>query len=460
VRFFQHYLTVAVLLLALAEAAAFLVSPSIAAMLVPGPGGWRLSVVDTAHAVEYAVIMLVPMVALGLYHRRQRATLTGVLLRAAVALAAGGAFAGLVSFFVLPLAIGRGILLGSILVSFVFVAIARTVFERVADDSMFKRRILVVGAGRVALTISQLRRRTDTRGFAVAGFMPVEGDQPALAEDRLIRRSGALYQYCKEADIDEIVVALDDRRRSFPVFELLDCRIHGVEVVDIVDFLERETGKVRLDVLNPSWIIFAPGFSHSLWRRLTKRVFDVMASVLLLALSWPIMLLAVLAIKLEDGWRAPVLYRQERVGIDGRKFFVLKFRSMHVDAERDGARWAAQRDSRVTRFGAFARKTRVDELPQILNVLKQDMSFVGPRPERPQFVMEFEERIPYFKERHCVRPGITGWAQLCYPYGASEQDATEKLQYDLYYVKNHGFIFDFLILLQTVEVVLWGRGGR
>jgi len=460
VRFFQHYVRLPILLLAVAEWLAFLISPSISALLFPGFGGWRPSLVDSAHAVGFASILLVTMVSMGLYHGRQRATLIGVLGRAAVAMSAAAAAAALVWFLVPSLSLGRGILVGSVLVSFILVAIARAVFERVVDESVFKRRVLVVGAGRMALTISKLRRRTDTRGFYVTGFMPVDGETAAVPEARLVRPAGTLYEWCEEDDVDEIVVALDDRRRGFPVHDLLDCRIHGVEVIDLVDFLERETGKVRLDVLNPSWIIFAPGFSHSLWRRVTKAVFDVVASLVLLALTWPIMLLAMAAIKLEDGWRAPVFYRQERVGLDGRNFFVLKFRSMRVDAERDGAQWASAGDSRVTRFGSFARMTRVDELPQILNVLRQDMSFVGPRPERPQFVAAFEEKIPYFKERQCVRPGITGWAQLCYPYGASEQDAVEKLQYDLYYVKNHGLLFDVLILLQTVEVVLWGKGGR
>jgi lipopolysaccharide/colanic/teichoic acid biosynthesis glycosyltransferase len=181
----------------------------------------------------------------------------------------------------------------------------------------------------------------------------------------------------------------------------------------------------------------------------------------LLLITWPLILLAGLAIKLEDGFMAPVFYRQKRVGYEGKLFQVIKFRSMRPDAERDGhARWAAQGDARITKVGGFIRKYRLDELPQLLNVLKGDMSFVGPRPERPEFVAELNERIPYYRERHSVKPGITGWAQLCYPYGSSEHDATEKLQYDLYYVKNHSLLFDLMILLQTAEVVLWGKGGR
>jgi sugar transferase (PEP-CTERM system associated) len=228
-----------------------------------------------------------------------------------------------------------------------------------------------------------------------------------------------------------------------------------------MSFLERETGKVRLDVLNPSWMIFSEGFRRTGLRNLVSRVLDILASLLLLAVAWPVMLLAMLAIKIEDGPRASVLYRQLRVGQDGHLFEALKFRSMRQDAEADGvARWADAQDGRVTRVGALMRKTRIDELPQLLNVLRGDMRFVGPRPERPEFVEALSDSVPYYRERHCVKPGLTGWAQLCYPYGSSEQDAIEKLQYDLYYIKNRTLLFDLAILLQTVEVVIFGKGAR
>ena len=279
-----------------------------------------------------------------------------------------------------------------------------------------------------------------------------------MPPERIVDPGEALLAYCRLQEIDEIVVALDDRRRNFPVHTLIEARLGGIEIIELVDFLERETGKVRLDVLNPSWIIFADGFRRNAWRRISGRTFDVVVSLLLLAVAWPVMLLAVLAIKLEEGPGAPVLYRQVRVGLEGRRFNVLKFRSMRVDAERGQAQWAAKEDPRVTRVGNFMRRTRVDELPQLLNVLVGDMSFVGPRPERPEFVEGLEQRIPYYRERHAVKPGITGWAQLCYPYGSSEEDAAEKLQFDLYYVKNHTLLFDLVIMLQTAEVVLWGKG--
>ncbi len=249
--------------------------------------------------------------------------------------------------------------------------------------------------------------------------------------------------------------------RHFHLRELLHCRVNGIDILELAGFLERETGSVRLDILNPSWMIFSEGFRRSAFRDLVGRALDVTASMLLLAITWPFILLTALAIKIEDGLHAPVLYRQARVGKDGRLFQVLKFRSMSVDAEADGiARWASEEDGRITQVGGFIRRARLDELPQLWNVVRGDMRFVGPRPERPEFVNSFTENLPYYRERHCVPPGLTGWAQLCYPYGSSEQDTVEKLTYDLYYIKNRSFLFDLAILCQTAEVIIFGKGAR
>jgi sugar transferase (PEP-CTERM system associated) len=242
--------------------------------------------------------------------------------------------------------------------------------------------------------------------------------------------------------------------------ELLECRLSGIDVLELATFLERETGKVRLDVTNPSWIVLGEGFRESSLLQAIERTFDIVVSLVLLLPALPLMLLAAIAIRVEDGLSAPVFYRQSRVGRYNRPFQILKFRSMCQNAEEEGAVWALPRDPRITRVGAFIRTTRIDELPQLINVLRGDMSFVGPRPERPEFVDELAKAIPYYRSRHAVKPGITGWAQLCYPYGASSHDALEKLQYDLFYVKHRSLIFDLAIVLQTVEVVLWGKGAR
>jgi sugar transferase (PEP-CTERM system associated) len=318
----------------------------------------------------------------------------------------------------------------------------------------------VYGSGVQAQSIAALRRRVDQRGFRIVGFVQVPDEAVEVAPERLVAPGGSLRQLARELEADEIVMAMDDRRRNFPLGELLECRLDGIEITELVTFLERETGKVHIDVLNPSWLIFGAGFRRDVLRRYSERTFDVVASTLLLLVASPIMLLTALAIVLESGPRAPIFYRQKRVGYRGSEFDVVKFRSMRVDAEKNGAVWAMDNDTRVTRVGTVIRKLRIDELPQILNVLKGDMSFVGPRPERPEFVKQLAESIPYYNERHWVKPGITGWAQLCYPYGASERDAIEKLQYDLYYVKNHSLLFDIMVLAQTAEVVLLGKGAR
>jgi sugar transferase (PEP-CTERM system associated) len=459
VRFFRHPIPKPLLVLASLEAAAFAVAPILAAWRFPGSFA---SPVDLAiDAVAFSATVLLGFTAMGLYSRRQRARLPGVLLRAAAAIGAGVIGIGLLSYFVPALSMPRSLLALAAVAAFVMVVVTRSGFDRLADEQLFKRRVLIYGAGRRALAVSELRRRSDQRGFAIVGFARLDGEPLAVANDRTVTLDSRLLDYCEQNAVDEIVVAMDDRRRAFPVHELLECRLNGFEVIDLVDFLERETGRVRLDVLNPSWIIFSRGFDRSRWREISKRASDVVASMGLLLVSWPLMLLAVGSIKVEDGWRAPVFYRQRRVGLDNKPFDILKFRSMRVDAEHPGRpMWAQKADFRVTGVGAFIRKFRIDELPQVFNVLRGDMSFVGPRPERPEFVAELENRIPYYRERHCVKPGITGWAQLCYPYGSSERDAAEKLEYDLYYVKNHSLLFDFMILLQTAEVVLWGQGAR
>jgi len=256
------------------------------------------------------------------------------------------------------------------------------------------------------------------------------------------------------------VLALEERRNALPLKDLLRVRTTGVAVSEISSFLERETGRIDLNSVNPSWLIFSDGFaSGRMLSSVVKRAFDVTASLLLLILTLPVILVTALAIKLES--RGPAFYRQRRVGLYNQAFDIVKLRSMRQDAEVAGkAVWAEKDDPRITRIGRFIRKVRIDELPQTWSVLKGEMSFVGPRPERPQFVEQLEQQLPYYAERHMVKPGITGWAQINYPYGASIEDARHKLEYDLYYAKNYSPFLDLLILLQTLRVVLWPAGAR
>lgn len=295
--------------------------------------------------------------------------------------------------------------------------------------------------------------------FNTPGFYPVVAERDANGKARTINHDH-LLRTIRDLNVGEIVIAVREQRGGvLPLRQLLDAKLRGIRVIDLATFYERELGMLYIDHIKASWLIFGEGFSQGLLRDVVKRVFDLFFGLLLLVISLPVQLLAALAIMIDSGM--PILYRQERVGQGGRAFTIIKFRTMVDDAEKDGTpRWAQQGDSRITRVGRFLRFTRIDELPQLFNVLRGDMSFVGPRPERPFFVRHLLEDIPFYDLRHSVKPGITGWSQVRYPYGASVGDSMQKLQYDLYYVKNHSLFLDLLILVDTVQVVLLGKGAR
>jgi sugar transferase (PEP-CTERM system associated) len=412
-------------------------------------------------ALMVSAVVLTSALAFGLYSSRQRVQLSGTFVRLVMALVvASGAIAAV--FYLVPsLHLLRGVAVLAVILAGCAILTSRVVFPGAVAGDILKRRVLIYGAGATAgAAMANLRRSVDRRAFMLVGFVQAPGEERSLAPERVLDASGGLRALCERLDITEVVVAMDDRRRAFPIPELLDCRVAGVDVTELPTFLERETGRIRIDVLNPSWMIFGQGFRRDPLRLFSARMLDLLASLAVLTVALPAMLLTVIAIKLEDGWRAPALYTQARVGLGGRMFNLVKLRSMCLDAESNGAQWAQRRDPRITRVGAVIRKLRIDELPQIFNVLRGDMSFVGPRPERPEFVAELAKKIPYYHLRECVKPGITGWAQLCYPYGSCAQDAIEKLQYDLFYIKNNSLLFDLVILVETAEVVLLGKGAR
>jgi len=411
-------------------------------------------------ALLVAAVIVLALASLGLYQLRQRARLPGVLVRLLIAMAAAHVALALVFYAVPALDAGRGVTALTGVLSLAGLAATRFVFMRTVDENFFKRRILVWGGGARARAIGQrLRRRTDQRGFRIVGYVRAPGDGGEIPKGPLFRASTGLVRLALRNRIEEIVVAMDDRRGGFPTEELLECRLRGIRVTDLLTFLERESGRVSVELMHPSWLIFSSGFRSDFVRLFSKRAFDVGVSLAILVASAPIALLAAAVIWLED--RGPIFYRQLRTGQNGRLFQIVKFRSMRVDAEGDGrAVWARQNDARVTRVGAWIRRLRIDELPQVLNVLLGHMSFVGPRPERPEFVGALAQKVPFYEERHFVKPGITGWAQVRYSYGASEKDAQEKLEYDLYYVKHHSLALDLLVLLQTVEIVLFRIGAR
>ena len=409
----------------------------------------------------YTLVMLVSNTGMGLYQRTQTWGEAGLLVRILVSLLLGTLVLSLVFYAFPDIAVGRGVLGYTLFSTFAGVTILRILFYSVVDQRVLKRRVLVFGGGRNANKIIELERSNSTQNIRVIGCIALEDQPTHVPQQKLIYLKMPLNEFAIKEDIDEIVIAPDDRRKGLPVDEFLDCKMNGFEVVDLLAFFEREAGFIRVDSLYPSWLVFSDGFRAGFIRLSSKRIFDIIASLILLLVTWPVMLLTMIAIKLESRLKGPVFYCQTRVGLGWRLFRVIKFRSMRTDAEVAGKpRMASRHDDRVTFVGKFIRKTRIDELPQLFNVLKGEMSFVGPRPERPEFVEKFAESIPYYSERHRVKPGITGWAQLCYPYGENENDALNKLQYDLYYVKNYSLFFDLIIILQTIEVVLWGKGAR
>jgi sugar transferase (PEP-CTERM system associated) len=328
-------------------------------------------------------------------------------------------------------------------------------------SDMVAHRVLVLGTGAQAALVHGALREGARTGMQCVGFLPTPGPSEHLVPaHQVLSDRTSLQGAVQQFKVNEVVVAVQQQRGGvLPIQELLSCRLQGVLVSDAAGFFERVRGELPVDALKASWLIYGDGFRQGLARQLVKRTFDIVASGLLLVLTAPIMLAAAIAVALDGG--RPVIFRQERVGLNGKPFTLLKFRSMCVDAEKDGApKWAAANDPRVTRVGAFIRKVRIDELPQLFNVLRGEMSFVGPRPERPYFVEQLSEKIQFYGARHSVKPGITGWAQVRFTYGASLEDAIRKLQFDLYYVKNHNLLLDLAILFATIRVVLNGEGAR
>ncbi len=334
----------------------------------------------------------------------------------------------------------------------------RACFYYILQNKLFVQSILLVGTGKLAMDIAREIEGKYDSPYRILAF--VGNKKPAYNPRKVgvYESIELLHGQLLEKQIDRIIVAFDDRRGSMPVEPLLDYKLSGIPVEQGISFYERLTGKIMVERANPSTIIFSHKFSIGRVQSLVKRCFDIGLSIVIFILALPVMVAAAIIIKFETP--GPIFYSQERVG-KGRKLFkILKFRSMVQDAEKDGAVWAATNDSRVTRFGGFIRKTRIDELPQLFNVIKGEMSLVGPRPERPMFVHELKKRIPYYDIRHSVRPGVTGSAQVSYPYGASEEDALRKLEYDLFYLKHISVALDLLLIFKTVKTVLFAKGGR
>jgi len=412
-------------------------------------------------AMLYALVLQFSLVALGVYQRQTGRFLDELVLRIASGLLLGLIPLVMSYYFVPDFFLGRGVIAIAVALSFLFISILRLLFRQMAKERNMWTRVLVLGAGKNAALIRQAMQQGELSELNIVGFVAMQCDENAEAQDDVVKIDQTLVQYAEEHDIDEIVLAVDDRRQAgIPAKELLDCKMSGINILDLVTFCERRTGKIRLDMLTPSWLYLSNGFNESMFRRVGKRLLDIFIVFLLLPIVLPFALLVALAVFFEGKCCNPILYSQVRVKQDGAPFKIYKFRSMITDAEKNGAQWASKNDARITRVGSIIRKGRLDELPQLFNVLVGDMSFVGPRPERPEFVEQLAGNLPYYEERHRVKPGLTGWAQIRYSYGDSEEDSLQKLQYDLYYVKNHSIFLDLLILLQTAEVVMLAKGAQ
>lgn len=413
------------------------------------------------YAVIFALVNQLSSLALGLYNSKLRESFRGIFRRMLMCVAVAFFAVTLINPFYGSYSLPIEVLAIASLLSVTLISFFRYFTFKIDFFGFGKRNILVIGAGeRASIIEKRMRRDVDRQDFSVHGFVVMGGDSSkGIEEETRIHLDGSLVNYALEHDIDEIVVANDERRNNLPVDELFACKIRGIEITEILDFIERETGQIAVNLIYPSWVIYSNGFaSNNHLRNSLDWFFNAIMAIVLLFLTWPVMLITALLIKITEGINAPIFYRQERVGLDGEPFEIIKFRSMRLDAEKNGAQMASENDNRITKIGIYLRKYRIDELPQIYNVLHGDMGFVGPRPERPTFVQQLIKNIPYYNERHNVKPGLTGWAQLKYPYGATENDSLEKLKYDLYYIKHRSFLLDLLILIRTVEIVLFGKG--
>lgn len=423
-----------------------------------GGGDWR---VVLPSALLFVIVTIVLNSAMGLYRpastqRSVRTTVARVLISVVVSIpVAFGVFLVLPwDYFASEAPQVSAVLLAVLLL------LMRAVASWHGANAMFAPRVLIIGTGTDAAAVDRSLRYPVSSGTDVVGFYAAEGEDSIEVDPQCVLDGKDLLRTVRDLRVDEVIVAVRERRGGvLPIRELLDCKLCGVRVLDLSSFFERAQGQVRIDSLKASWLIYGDGFRQGVARSFVKRCFDLFASTVLLSVAFPVMLVTAALILFEDG--GPIFYRQERVGLGGRVFRVIKFRSMRRDAEKDGRpRWAVSGDDRVTRVGRVIRRLRIDELPQVLNVVAGEMSLVGPRPERPFFVDQLAQEIPFYAVRHCVKPGVTGWAQVRYQYGASVDDAVQKLQYDLYYVKNHSLVLDVLILFETIRVVLTGEGAH
>jgi len=460
VRLFKHYIPHAVLLLGLVDFGLLLLAGDLAWQLRawqvdmdPGELLYRLPLL-----LAFAVVTQVALIAVGVFGADALRSMRFAGARLLVGVSLAILSFALIAYVLHGHTFWRSTLFFAMMLAIALLMANRLLVGGILGASAFRRRVLVLGAGKRARRIRTLAERPES-GFCVAGYIAMNAGQGTIEQAVPRGAIADLSRHVQDLGASEVVLALEERRNALPLKDLLRIKTAGVHVNDFSSFMERETGRVDLDTLNPSWLIFSDGFSSGrMVSSAVKRAFDVVASGVLLLLTLPLIALFALLVKLDSP--GPAFFRQRRIGLYGEPFELIKLRSMRADAEKGGAKWAEKNDPRITRVGHFIRKLRIDELPQAWNVLTGRMSFVGPRPEVPAFVEDLEGKLPFYAERHMIKPGITGWAQINLPYGASVEDARAKLEYDLYYAKNYTPFLDLLILLQTLRVILWPEGAR
>lgn len=458
IRIFKHYIPKSILILALIECVMLYIAIWMAMAIRIGDEAWGFYEYST-EKFFYVLIVYLVLLATGLYRLDTCRDIKMSVARLSVSMVLSLLAVSATLYMFPSIDIWRSVSVYAITITFLLLILSRLFFRYVVDNKSIETRVIVLGAGKEAKRVLNCNGKATSHVNFIA-FIRMDENENSIEDAVDYESVESLEKLAKDNACQEIVVAIDERRGTLPMSDLLACKMNGTYISEAASFIERRVGALNLATFSPSWMIFSDGFDNT--KRIdlfAKRIFDIFASAILLIVGMPILLLTALAVKVTS--KGSVFYRQERIGQLGRIFKVIKFRSMDQDAEADGVpRWAQKADARVTSVGRFIRKTRIDEIPQIFNVLSGDMSFVGPRPERPFFAKQLTEIMPLFDKRHTVKPGITGWAQVNYPYGASVEDSRRKLEYDLYYIKNYSVFLDLLILVQTVRVVLWAEGVR
>jgi sugar transferase (PEP-CTERM system associated) len=414
--------------------------------------------IHVLRVIIFSAVTLISTYFLELYNFRRIADEKELLARVFIAVITSFFIMTVIGYVIHTALFFRGMLFVTLIVFVILQYLWHVSYRSVMRSKGMALRVLVLGTGPLAKKMGDLILSTNNR-YILDGYVNPTGESIQVPLEDIVGNGGGLIERIKQNNVDKLVVSLSERRGVFPLQDVMCCKFTGVEVIDAPTFYEEITEKLLIENTTPSWFIFSNGFKMTYPLRLFKRAVDIVCSIFGLILATPMLPLIALMIKIDS--RGPVFLKQIRVGEMEKQFLLYKFRSMRCDAETGcGAVWSKKDDPRITRIGKFLRKTRIDELPQLFNVLKGDMSLVGPRPERPEFIDELKKQIPYYSERHFVKPGVTGWAQIRYPYGASVEDTIEKLRYDLYYIKNISLFLDTVIILETGKVMLFGRGGR